>query len=133
MACNLDSIDPAQVPTLTASAGSEASSADIAQPRELAPREQREAQLRRLASKVGTQASAEDIAEALELVAHVQREAALDADGSGWGTDLDMFLAEVTLTTIVVNRPRCQRLLYGVVAKCTLASCLTDGMSRLRL
>ena len=43
-------------------------------------------------------ASAEDVAEAVELVARVQREAALDVDGSGWGTDLDDSLAEVTLT-----------------------------------
>ncbi len=95
---------PAQLPVSTASVGSQASSSSAtaaAEAQEQVPREQRDAQLRILTSKMGTQASAEDIAEALELVAHVQREAALDADGSGWGADLDGFLAEVTITSIV--------------------------------
>ena len=89
--------DPAQRPTSSGSTGTQASAAVTAEGPELAPHERREAQLRRLTSKIGMPASADDIAEALELVAHVQREAALDADGSGWGTDLDRFLAEVNL------------------------------------
>ena len=53
------------------------------------------AQVRDLAASVGPRASREGIKEALDLVARVQREAAKDAGGSGWGTDLSKFLAEV--------------------------------------
>ena len=48
-----------------------------------------------MAVNVGSHASRDGIREALELVAHVQCEAALDPGGSGWGTDLRKFLAEV--------------------------------------
>ncbi len=56
-------------------------------------------QVQLLAADVGSRASPEGTAEALELVARVQREAALDAGGSGWGTDLSKFLAEVASST----------------------------------
>jgi len=38
-------------------------------------------------------------------VARVQREVALDAGGSGWGTDLAKFLAEVSFLSILWTGP----------------------------